>query len=58
MPECHAFELTRCEEPALSFILRIEWTTTAAHLEGFREGPDFPPFLAAIRLQPIAEADG
>ena len=48
-PECLALELTRCEEAPRSFILRIEWRSTAAHLEGFRKGPHFPPFLAAIK---------
>lgn len=48
-PECLGFELTRCEESTRSFILRIEWQSTAAHLQGFRKGPNFPPFLAAIK---------
>ena len=48
-PECMAFELTRCEEAPRSFILRIEWQSTAAHLTGFRKGPHFPAFLAAIK---------
>jgi quinol monooxygenase YgiN len=48
-PECMSFELTQCEEAPRSFILRIEWKSTAAHLEGFRKGPHFPPFLAAIK---------
>ena len=47
--ECLAFELTQCEEAPHSFVLRIEWESTAAHLQGFRKGPNFPPFLAAIR---------
>jgi quinol monooxygenase YgiN len=48
-PECLAFELRQCEEASRSFILRIEWQSTAAHLQGFRKGPNFPPFLAAIK---------
>jgi hypothetical protein len=48
-PECAGFELTQCEEAPRSFILRIEWRSTAAHLEGFRKGAHFPPFLAAIK---------
>ena len=48
-PECLAFELTRCEEAPRSFVLRIEWRSTEAHLQGFRKGPHFPPFLGAIR---------
>jgi quinol monooxygenase YgiN len=48
-PECLAFELTQCEEAPRSFVLRIEWTSTEAHLQGFRKGPHFPPFLAVIK---------
>jgi quinol monooxygenase YgiN len=48
-PECMAFELSRCEEAPASFILRIEWRSTRDHLEGFRKGPHFRPFLATIR---------
>lgn len=56
-PECRAFDLARCEEAPGSFILRIEWTSTAAHLQGFRKGPHFGPFLAAIKpfIPEIAE---
>lgn len=56
-PECLAYELTQCEEDAKSWIVRIEWSSTDAHLNGFRKGPHFPPFLEAIRgfLPEIAE---
>ena len=48
-PECMGFELAQCEEAPRSFVLRIEWQSTAAHLQGFRKGPHFPPFFAAIK---------
>lgn len=48
-PECLGYELTRCSEQASDFTLRIRWTSAAGHLEGFRKGPHFPGFLAAIR---------
>jgi quinol monooxygenase YgiN len=48
-PECLGYELTRCEEAQASFILRILWTSTRDHIEGFRKGPHFRPFLALIR---------
>lgn len=48
-PECLAYELTQCEEDLKSWILRIEWRSTEAHLNGFRKGPHFPAFLEAIR---------
>jgi len=56
-PECMAFELAQCEEAPHSFVLRIEWRSTDAHLQGFRKGPQFPPFLAAIKpfIAEIAE---
>jgi quinol monooxygenase YgiN len=47
--ECLAYELTQCEEDAESWILRIQWRSTEAHLNGFRKGPYFPAFLEAIR---------
>lgn len=48
-PECLGFDLAACEEAANSFILRIRWTSTSDHLQKFRKGPHFPPFLAAIQ---------
>jgi quinol monooxygenase YgiN len=56
-PECVAYELTQCEEATNVLVLRIEWTSTAAHMQGFRKGPHFPNFLAAIRpfIEEIAE---
>ena len=47
-PECLGYELTACEEDETSYILRIEWTSTAGHLQGFRKGPHFPAFFKAI----------
>lgn len=48
-PHCLAYELARCGEEPGRYILRIEWDSAEGHLQGFRRGPDFPPFLAAIR---------
>ena len=48
-PECVDFELAQCEEEPASFILRIRWISTEAHLGGFRKGPHFGEFLSAIR---------
>ena len=47
-PECMAYELTVCEEDATSLVLRIEWASTEAHLQGFRKGAHFPAFFKAI----------
>ncbi len=48
-PECHGYELSQCDDEPASFILRIVWTSGDAHIDGFRKGANFPPFLAAIR---------
>jgi heme-degrading monooxygenase HmoA len=48
-PEARAWELARCTDDPTQFILRIEWKSADGHLQGFRKGAQFPPFLAAIR---------
>jgi quinol monooxygenase YgiN len=48
-PNCLAYELTRCVEARDSYILRIEWDSVEGHMQGFRRGPEFPAFFAAIR---------
>lgn len=48
-PACRSYDLLRCEEEPARYLLRIEWTSTAEHLGGFRRGPAFPPFLALVR---------
>lgn len=48
-PHCLAYELTRCVDAPASYILRIEWDSAEGHMQGFRRGPEFPAFFAAIR---------
>lgn len=48
-PYCLAYELSECEEEVGQFILRIEWTSTDEHLNGFRKSALFPSFLNKIR---------
>jgi truncated hemoglobin YjbI/quinol monooxygenase YgiN len=48
-PHCVDYELARCEEDFAHFVLRITWTSTQDHLEGFRTSDLFPAFLAEIR---------
>ena len=48
-PECLGYELTQCVDDERTFVLRIQWTSVKDHLESFRSGPHFPPFLALIR---------
>jgi quinol monooxygenase YgiN len=47
-PECLAYELNVCEEDETSAILRIEWQSTEAHLQGFRKSAVFGEFFHAI----------
>ncbi|QIK79775.1 hypothetical protein G7077_13525 [Sphingomonas piscis] len=56
-PECASYEVAQCEEVPASVTVRITWESTDAHLNGFRKGPNFPPFLSAIRpfIPEIAE---
>lgn len=48
-PDCFDYELTQCSDEPSNFVLRIRWSSAESHLKGFRAGPHFPPFLAAIR---------
>lgn len=47
--QCLGYELSHCVEEPSNLTLRILWTSTEDHLQGFRKGSHFPPFLAAIR---------
>lgn len=46
---CIGCELSRCEEDPDRYILRIEWTSTKDHIEGFRNSPEFKKFLPLIK---------
>ncbi|MES2037482.1 MAG: antibiotic biosynthesis monooxygenase family protein [Pseudomonadota bacterium] len=48
-PHCLGYELSRCVEEQDRYILRIEWDSIDGHLTGFRRGPEFANFLAAIK---------
>jgi len=48
-PECIDFDLAQCSEAPESVVVRITWRSAEAHMSGFRRGPHFPPFLAAVR---------
>ena len=48
-PHCLAYELSRCTEAPTSLMLRIEWASAEAHLDGFRKSAAFGAFLAAVR---------
>ena len=46
---CLAYELAECEEEPGSYILRIEWTSTDQHLNGFRKSELFPAFFGNVK---------
>ena len=46
---CKAYELAECEEEAGQFILRIEWTSSEEHINGFRKSAVFPSFYANVK---------
>jgi quinol monooxygenase YgiN len=46
---CLAYELAECEEEAGQFLLRIEWTSTEEHLQGFRKSGEFSQFLSHVK---------
>lgn len=46
---CLGYELSHCEEDRENFILRIDWTSTHDHLNGFRKSPEFNQFLNHVR---------
>ena len=46
---CLAYEITECEEEPGQFMVRIEWTSTQEHLNGFRKSAVFPPFFALVK---------
>ena len=48
-PHCLSYELSRCDEAPGTYTLRIEWDSAQGHMQGFRRGPEFPAFFAAIR---------
>lgn len=48
-PQCLGYEMSHCVEEPSSLTLRILWTSTEDHQQGFRKSRHFPPFLAAIR---------
>ncbi|HVG42276.1 MAG TPA: antibiotic biosynthesis monooxygenase family protein [Chitinophagaceae bacterium] len=46
---CLAYELAECEEEAGQFLMRIEWTSTEEHLNGFRKSKDFSQFFSYVK---------
>jgi len=46
---CLGYELAQCEEEPERYILRIEWTSTSDHMQGFRKSRQFKAFLPHIK---------
>ncbi len=46
---CLGYELSHCEEDPKNFILRIQWTSTEDHLNGFRKSKDFMTFFGHVK---------
>jgi quinol monooxygenase YgiN len=48
-PNCMGYDAARCSDEPASYIVRIHWDSAEGHLEGFRKGPQFPPFFALVK---------
>ncbi|HKC94316.1 MAG TPA: antibiotic biosynthesis monooxygenase family protein [Nitrospira sp.] len=48
-PYCLGYELSHCTEEPERLVLRIEWTSTKDHLEGFRRDDSFKEFFALVQ---------
>jgi heme-degrading monooxygenase HmoA len=48
-PHCQRWEAAHCVEEPDKHIVRIEWDSAEGHLQGFRQSPDFKPFLEATQ---------
>jgi quinol monooxygenase YgiN len=46
---CLGYEVTRCEEEPVVFMVRIEWDSPEGHLEGFRKSPEFLSFFGEVK---------
>lgn len=43
------YEITKGVEEPNNYIVRIHWDSVDGHLNGFRKGPDFPPFYQLVK---------
>ncbi len=46
---CLAWELSRCVPEPSCYMLRIEWASAEAHMQGFRGSAEFKDFLSHVR---------
>ena len=45
---CLSYELARCVDHPLQYILQIRWDSADGHLQGFRRGPGFADFVQLV----------
>jgi quinol monooxygenase YgiN len=48
-PHCVRYEVARGVEEPGHFVVRIEWDSVEGHEQGFRSGPRFGEFFAAVK---------
>lgn len=48
-PQCLSYEVARGVEQPENYVVRIEWSSVAEHEQGFRQGPAFQQFFAAVK---------
>jgi heme-degrading monooxygenase HmoA len=48
-PHCLRHEVARGLEEPEHFVVRIEWDSLVGHEQGFRSGPRFAEFFAAVK---------
>ena len=48
-PYCLAYEILHGEDEPEHYIVRIHWTSTDEHLNGFRNSSEFQSFFALVR---------
>jgi quinol monooxygenase YgiN len=48
-PHCRRHEVAKGVEEPANFVVRIEWDSIEGHEVGFRAGPNFAAFFAAVR---------
>lgn len=46
---CLGYELSECEAEPGQFMVRIEWTSTDEHLNGFRKSLEFKEFFGHVK---------
>ena len=48
-PQCLGYEISRCKEDPISFVVRIDWDSLEGHLNGFRKSPQFSKFFTDVQ---------